>query len=160
MLAAELGLKRAGKSSRSFFVRELWNLKFPTPHEGLGVNYGMAALISIGGLCLLWLGLVAFGWARWGDVTVDSGRELYVAVALAQGKMLYRDVWYPYGPGAPYFNSLLFRIFGTHINVAYIAGALAGLVVALTLFRCALYFALVPVALAIGCAALIQSFGL
>src|SRR5207249_5471400 len=91
--------------------------------------------------------------------SVDSGREIYVAAAVAQGKMLYRDVWYLYGPGAPYFNGLLFRIFGIHINVAYIAGAVAGLAVALTLFRCALYLASLPVAFALGYIVLIQSFG-
>jgi len=74
--------------------------------------------------------------------------------------MLYRDVWYLYGPGAPYLNSLLFQIFTTHINVAYIAGALAGLVVTVTLFRCSLYFASLPVAFATGYVVLIQSFGL
>ena len=157
-LSTELSLKTAGTSPGSFFVRELWNLKFSTLHEGLAVDCGL--VISVGALCFLWLGLVMFGWARWGDVTVDSGRDLYVAVVLTEGNMLYRDVWYLYGPGAPYFNSLLFRIFGTHINVAYIAGALAGLVVALTLFRCALYFASLPVAFATGYVVLIQSFGL
>jgi hypothetical protein len=92
-------------------------------------------------------------------VTVDCGRELYVAAALAEGKMLYRDVWYLYGPGAPYLNSLLFRIFGIHLNVMYFAGSLAGLATMLTLFRCALYFAPLPVAFAIGYIVLIQSFG-
>jgi hypothetical protein len=116
-------------------------------------------LFSIGALCCLWLGLVKFGWARWGDVTVDCGRELYVAAALAEGKMLYRDVWYLYGPGAPYLNSLLFRTFGIHLNVVYFAGSLAGLAAMLTLFRCALYFAPLSVAFAIGYIVLIQSFG-
>ena len=132
--------------SRLFF---LYNLK--AGHRAL--------LFSIGALCCLWLGLVAFGWARWGDVTVDSGRELYVAAALAEGKMLYRDVWYLYGPGAPYLNSLLFRALGIHLNVAYFAGCLAGLAAMLTLFRCALYFAPLSVAFAIGYVVLIQSFG-
>ena len=62
----------------------------------------------------------------------------HVAAALAEGKMLYRDVWYLYGPGAPYLNSLLFRTFGIHLNVMYFAGSLAGLATTLTLFRCAL----------------------
>jgi hypothetical protein len=128
-------------------------------HNRLSAGHGPAGLISIGALCCLWLGLVTFGWARWGDVTIDSGRDLYVATALVEGRMLYRDVWYLYGPGAPYFNSLLFWIFGTHINVVYIAGALAGLATALTLFLCALYFASLPVAFAIGYIVLIQSFG-
>ena len=131
----------------------------PIPDHGLSAVRGKGNWISIGVLCCLWLGLVTFGWARWGSVTVDSGREIYVAAALAQGKMLYRDVWYPYGPGAPYLNALLFRIFGIHITVTYLAGALAGLAVALTLFRCALYFSPSPIALALGYVMLIQSFG-
>lgn len=43
-------------------------------------------LVVIGSLLCLWLGLVAFGWARWGSVTIDSGREIYVAAALAEGR--------------------------------------------------------------------------
>ena len=120
-------------------------------------DHGLVAVISIG-LCCLWLALVKFGWARWGNVTVDCGRELYVAAALAEGKLLYRDVWYLYGPGAPYINSLLFRIFGIHLNVVYLAGSLAGLTTMLTLFRCALYFAPLPVAFATSYIVLIQSF--
>ena len=146
-------------SRRFFFVPTAPQSKIPNAHDDLGAGHGLAVVISIGALCCLWLSLVTFGWARWGSVTVDCGRELYVAAALAQGKMLYRDLWYMYGPGAPYFNSLLFRTFGIHVNVAYLAGSLAGLGTMLTLFRCALYFAPLPVAFAIGYIVLIQSFG-
>ena len=146
-------------SPRACFIRELWKSKLPNAHDDSSSGHGLGNLITIGALCCLWLGLVTFGWAKWGSVTVDSGREIYVAAALSQGKMLYRDVWYPYGPGAPYLNSLLFRIFGIHITVAYLAGALAGLAVALTLFRCALYLMSLPVAFAVGYIVLIQSFG-
>src|SRR4030095_15976446 len=81
------------------------------------------------------------------------------AAVLAEVKTLYRDVWYLYGPGAPYLNSWLFRTFGIHLNVAYLAGSLAGLITMLALFRCALYFAPLSVAFAIGYIVLIQSFG-
>jgi hypothetical protein len=138
---------------------EVWNLKSSNGYDDLNSSDVLGNLIAISALCCLWLGLVTYGWARWGSVSVDSGREIYVAAALAQGKMLYRDVWYPYHPGAPYLNALLFRIFGIHITVAYLAGALAGLAVALTLFRCALYFVPLPVAFAVGYMVLIQSFG-
>ncbi len=146
-------------SRKLFFLPAAEKSKIPNKHDDLGVGCGPAVLISIGVLGCLWLALVIFGWARWGSVTVDCGRELYVAAALAQGKMLYRDVWYLYGPGAPYFNSLLFRTFGIHINAVYLAGSLAGLAAMLTLFRCALYFAPLPVAFAVGYIVLIQSFG-
>ena len=146
--------------SRSFFfLPETQHSKTVNARDGLEVGQGAAVLITIGALCCLWLALVTFGWARWGSVTVDCGRELYVAAALAEGKMLYRDVWYLYGPGAPYLNSLLFRTFGIHLSVAYFAGSLAGLATMLTLFRCALYFAPLSVAFAIGYIVLIQSFG-
>src|ERR1044071_4267863 len=137
----------------------LWNPK--RPHKGCDSAIGNepANLICIGTLCCLWLRRVTVGWARWGSVSVDSGREIYVAAALAQGKMLYRDVWYPYGPGAPYLNAFLFLIFGTQINVAFLAGALAALAVALTLFCCALYLTSTPTAFAVGYIVLIQSFG-
>ena len=76
-------------------------------------------------LLVLWAGLFWLTWATWGDVTIDCGREMYVAVALLKGKMLYRDVWYLYGPLSPYFNSFLFRIFGVHLAVLYWAGSLS-----------------------------------
>ena len=66
-------------------------------------------------------------WATWGDLSIDAGHETYVPAVLAEGKMLYRDVWYHYGPAAPYFNSYLFRIFGVHLSVLYFAGAFAAL---------------------------------
>jgi hypothetical protein len=143
----------------SFFLTAALQSKTPKAHDDLGAGQGVAVWIVVGALCCLWLALVRFGWARWGSVTVDCGRELYVAAALAEGKMLYRDVWYLYGPGAPYLNSLLFRTFGIHLNVMYFAGSLAGLATMLTLFRCALYFAPLPVAFAIGYIVLVQSFG-
>ena len=142
-----------------FFVPAAPKSKIPNGHDGLHAGHDPAVLISIGALCFLWLALVTFGWARWGSVTIDCGRELYVAAALAEGKMLYRDVWYLYGPGAPYLNSWLFRTFGVHLNVAYLGGSLAGLIAMLALFRCALYFAPLSVAFAIGYIVLIQSFG-
>jgi hypothetical protein len=84
-----------------------------------------------------WAGLVAFvalwtwklysTWAAWGNLTVDSGHEMYVPWMLSKGKMLYRDVWFLYGPAGPYINSWLFRMFGPHLNVLYWAGSLSAL---------------------------------
>lgn len=82
----------------------------------------------------LWAGLFAFTWATWGNLTIDCGREMYVPVALLHGETLYKDVWYLYGPISPYFNSLLFWIFGVHLSVLYWAGALAALLSGVFLF--------------------------
>ena len=48
--------------------------------------------------------------------------------------MLYRDVWFLYGPAAPYFNSYLFRMFGARLEVLYWAGSLSALGSAIFLY--------------------------
>lgn len=73
-------------------------------------------------------------WAHWGNLRVDCGREMYVPQQLASGKMLYRDLWYPYGPMAPYWNAFLFQIFGTHLHVLYASGLAITLGFAFTLY--------------------------
>jgi hypothetical protein len=59
---------------------------------------------------------------------------MYVASVLSEGKTLYRDVWFNFGPVAPYFNSFLFRLFGVNLNVLYWAGSLSALGSAIFLF--------------------------
>jgi len=89
---------------------------------------GLLALIA------LWAARVYATWAAWGNLTIDSGHEMYVPALLAGGKLLYRDVWWMYGPAAPYFNAELFRIFGVHLNVLYWAGSLSALGSAIFLY--------------------------
>lgn len=92
---------------------------------------------TIGALLLLiiiWTTLFHATWATWGSLTVDSGHEMYVPTALSEGKMLYRDVWFMYGPAGPYMNSLLFRLLGVHLNVLYWAGSLSALGSAIFLY--------------------------
>jgi len=38
------------------------------------------------------------------------------------GKLLYRDIWYPYGPLAPYLQALLVRLLGYSLNAFFILG--------------------------------------
>jgi hypothetical protein len=94
-------------------------------------NTTYAALVM---LVALWAAQFRATWGAWGSLTIDSGHEMYIPALLAQGKVLYRDVWFPYGPAAPYLNSYLFRLFGAHLNVLYWAGALSALGSAIFLF--------------------------
>ena len=83
----------------------------------------------------LFAGLTSITWAQWGDLrSFDSGREMYVPWAISQGQMLYRDLWFPYGPLAPYWHALLFRLFGPHLNVLYFSGLSIILGIAFLLF--------------------------
>ncbi|HEV8147130.1 MAG TPA: hypothetical protein VGP79_12150 [Bryobacteraceae bacterium] len=75
-----------------------------------------AALLAVFAL------LVAITWQKWGSLFVDCGREMFIPSAIAQGKRLYFDLWYPYGPLVPYWHSILFRIFGAHLEILYASG--------------------------------------
>ena len=102
----------------------------PTPDTPWNYTTSVALLT----LVLLWAWKLYTTWGAWGNLTIDSGHEMYIPSLLAQGKQLYRDVWYMYGPAAPYFTSFLFRLFGVNLNVLYWAGSLSALGSAVFLF--------------------------
>ena len=81
--------------------------------------------------------LAWYTWATWGDIQIDCGREIYVPLEILRGKLLYRDIFYPYGPLAPYAGALLIAIFGPHLVAFYLFG----------------------IAVAIGCAFLLLELG-
>jgi hypothetical protein len=74
-------------------------------------------------IILLTAGILAWhGWGHWGHFQLDCGRELYVPQEILRGKLLYRDVWFPYGPLGPYLQALLIKAFGEHLSVFYLYG--------------------------------------
>ncbi|PYT56753.1 MAG: hypothetical protein DMG46_16545 [Acidobacteria bacterium] len=101
-----------------------------TPENGWNLTT-RAALFA---LVVIWAVKLVSTWTAWGNLTVDSGHEMYVPSVLAEGKALYKDVWFMYFPAAPYFNSYLFRLFGVHLNVLYLAGSFSALGSAIFLF--------------------------
>jgi len=82
-------------------------------------NRRILAVLVIG---LAFVSNAAVTWQRWGDVVIDTGRELDTPKQLAEGKLLYRDVRYWYGPLAPYAHAMLYRIFGTRLGVLTTTG--------------------------------------
>jgi hypothetical protein len=96
--------------------------------------WNRTTLWALAALVLLWAARFYGTWATWGHLTIDCGRELYVATALSEGKTLYRDLWYPYNPLAPYVNALLFHWFGASLHVFYWAGSLSALGCAVFLY--------------------------
>ena len=88
-----------------------------------------------------WLGLAlvaaafvfaaTISWRRWPDLLVDFGVQLYIPWRLANGAVLYRDLFFfAGGPLSQYFNALLFKIFGASFltlivaNLALVAATL------------------------------------
>jgi hypothetical protein len=109
-------------------------------------------------LFLLWAWQVHSTWAAWGNLTIDSGHEMYTPALLAEGKMLYRDVWFNFGPAAPYFNSYLFRLFGIHLSVLYWAGSLAALGSAVFLYLAGIQLSAWLVGWTAGAVLLLEAF--
>jgi hypothetical protein len=67
-------------------------------------------------LAAIFVLMAAWSWMGWNDPLVDFGRELYVPWQLSSGKVLYRDIAYFNGPLSPYFNALMFKVFGASLR--------------------------------------------
>ena len=89
-----------------------------------------------------WLGLLVVALAfilaatvsrrRWPDLIVDFGGQLYLPWRIANGAVLYRDLFYfAGGPLSQYFNALLFKVFGASFLTLIVANLT---LVAATLF--------------------------
>ena len=75
-------------------------------------------------------------WRRWPDLIVDFGGQLYIPWRLANGAVLYRDIFYfAGGPLSQYFNALLFKIFGTSFSVLIISNLIAVVALLLLVYR-------------------------
>ena len=105
-----------------------------SPPAGTEAFWNFSTLFALFTLVALWVVKLYTTWGAWGNLTIDSGHELYVPAMLAQGKQLYRDLWFPFGPDAPYFTCYLFRLFGARLNVLYWAGSLSALGSAIFLY--------------------------
>ncbi len=86
-------------------------------------------------LAIMLLVLAKFTWLKYGDLIIDTGRELYVPAKLAGGALLYKDIFYLYGPFSPYFNALLFKIFGVHISSLLVGGIITAALTTLAIYR-------------------------
>lgn len=69
-------------------------------YGGLGIVFAAAAV------------MIAIGWRRWSDLMIDYGSQLYVPWRLAEGDVLYRDVFHIYGPLSSYIHAVIFKVFG------------------------------------------------
>jgi hypothetical protein len=98
-------------------------------------------------------------WGHWGDLQIDCGREMYVPVEILRGKLLFRDIWYQYGPLTPYVQAWALGLFGIKLNVLYVIGMILVITSALLLFEIGRNFELVlPAAMAPAIFFLAESF--
>jgi hypothetical protein len=158
---ASAPLANASSSSRvaaeSSSLREYLSRVF-SELSGPEVPWNRTTVVALAVLVALWALLMYLTWTRWGELTADCGREMYVPAVLSEGKMLYRDVWFLNGPVAPYFNSLLFRIFGINLNILYWAGSLSALGSAFFLYLSGMRLSSWVVGWTTGAVVLLQAF--
>jgi hypothetical protein len=111
-----------------------------------------AAIVAVA-CTLFWL-----TWAHWGDIQLDNGRELYVPMQILRGELLYRDIFYAFGPLAPYGEAILLGIFGQHFYVLYVLGFATMVADALLLFNIGLMVEGRAVGLTAALTLLLQGF--
>jgi hypothetical protein len=110
----------------------------PLDEQGTRTEEWIARTIIVAVACALaW-----YTWGHWGDFQIDNGRELYVPAEIVKGKLLFRDLWYMYGPLAPYLKALLFYVFGVQLTVLYVFGLTLTVGTALMTFEIARLFRL------------------
>ncbi len=84
--------------------------------------------------------------------------SLYVPAEILRGKLLYRDIWYSYGPLEPYLAAALLGLFGQHLNVFYLFGLTLVTACAILLFDIGKMLAGRAVGLTAAVAVLLQGF--
>src|SRR5215475_15825167 len=97
----------------------------------------LSAIWPQSALVLVFAAMMAASWRRWISPVTDSGREMDLPLRLMNGELLYRDVYYLYPPFSPYFHSVLYRIFGAHLDVLQTVGAVCAVLVVWLCYRIA-----------------------
>lgn len=117
----------------------------------------MKSIYAVLILVVLFALMSAISWNAWANPVIDGGREMNTPLRLLHGEMLYSQVYYLYGPVAPYFNALLYKIFGVHLNVLYAAGLAGALLLVLMVFYLARWFMTAYEAMLAGAAVILFS---
>lgn len=89
-------------------------------------------LLSCTIIAAVFLYLLITTWHQWGDLLVDTSRELWVPLQIMQGKVLYKDIYWFHGFLPPYAIAFLYKIFGVSVNT--LIGC--GIVIALLMCFC------------------------
>lgn len=79
--------------------------------------------------------LLTVSWHKWGDLIVDTSREIWVPLQIVQGKVLYKDIYYFHGPLPAYLIALLYKMFGVSINALIGCGIVISILMCLCMYK-------------------------
>src|SRR4029078_6883160 len=100
-------------------------------HDGtLGAPDLWAALA----LAALFVIMLAVTWNPWTHPVVDHAREMNIPARILAGDRLYTDIYYYYGPVAPYLGAVLYYTFGTHLAVLHGSGLVCAVLILAMLY--------------------------
>ncbi len=85
-------------------------------------------------LAVLFAVMLAVSWQRWTQPLLDHGREMNLPTRILAGEHLYSDVQFLYGPFAPHFNALLYKIFGVQLGTLKVSGAICAVLILLMIY--------------------------
>src|SRR5262245_26497397 len=123
-----LNLMKTSAKLKSSLISATHSL-FPTPQSPFPTPQ-----LSI---IVLFIVMLAGSWQRWTQPLIDHGREMNLPARIMTGERIYSDVQVLYGPFAPHFNALLYRVFGIHLSVLKAAGAACAILILLMIHRLA-----------------------
>ncbi|MBX7221255.1 MAG: glycosyltransferase family 39 protein [Blastocatellia bacterium] len=83
-------------------------------------------------LSLVFVALAVWSWRKCPDLTIDFGMQAYIPWQITQGKHLYTDIAWKYGPFSQYLDAALFRLCGVSLTTLFVAN-LANLALITTL---------------------------
>jgi len=79
--------------------------------------------------------LLHLSWFKWGDLIVDTGREMYAPLRICSGDVLYRNFYYIYGPFSPYLNALFFKALGIKLSSLVVCGIITASVAGILVYK-------------------------
>ncbi|MCI0415469.1 glycosyltransferase family 39 protein [bacterium] len=88
-------------------------------------------LVALAVIAIVFGLMCAISWQKWASASIDGGAAMNVPLRLLNGESLYSQVYFLYGPLGPYLNALLFKIFGVHLSVLYVAGIVSSFLLVL-----------------------------
>ena len=110
-------------------------------------------------MALTFVALVALSWRKWPDPLIDFGQQLYIPWRLSHGAILYQDIMYLHGCLSVCYHALLFKLFGTSLNVILASNFLILIFLLLLVYRLFLKSADAWTATTAGLALMVLAFG-